>query len=88
MTNAEGDRYKVTGEVLALDPPNSVEFTWGWHDENDNRGHESRVRFEVTPDGVEGSLFKLQHTGLPDDEAATNHNTGWTSSLRKLENLN
>ena len=35
MANAEGGRYKVTGEVLAVDPPNSVEFSWAWHDEND-----------------------------------------------------
>ena len=28
MVNAEGERYKVTGEVVAVDPPRSVELTW------------------------------------------------------------
>ena len=51
MVNAEGERYKVTGEVVAVDPPHSVELTWAWHDENEARGHESRFRFEVTPNG-------------------------------------
>ena len=29
MVNAEGGRYKVSGEVTAVEPPYSVEFTWG-----------------------------------------------------------
>ena len=82
MVNAEGGRHKVTGEVIKVDPPRSVEFTWGWHDENDARGHESRVRFEVAPDGQGGTRFRLIHTGLSDDEAAAGHTEGWTSALR------
>ena len=84
MVNAEGKTYKVSGEVLAVDPPNSVEFTWGWHDDKDERGHSSTVRFDVKPAGS-GAQFTLTHSGLPDDESAGNHNQGWTSSLRKLE---
>ncbi|MAZ03785.1 MAG: hypothetical protein CMN56_11670 [Sneathiella sp.] len=87
MVNAEGERYKVTGEVVAVDPPHSVELTWAWHDENDVRGHESRVRFEVEPDGQGGTRFRLIHTGLSDDEAAASHTEGWTSALRKLERI-
>ena len=85
MTNAEGARYKVSGEVLAVEPPRRVAFTWGWHDENDRRGHESRVEFEVTPVAEGGSVFKLTHSDLLDEESAGNHKDGWTSSLRKLE---
>ncbi len=87
MANAEGGRYKVTGEVLAVDPPNSVEFSWAWHDEADVRGHESLVRFEVKSDGSNGTHFSVIHAGLTDEESAENHNQGWTSALRKLERL-
>ncbi|WP_339630309.1 SRPBCC domain-containing protein [uncultured Sneathiella sp.] len=87
MVNAEGERYKVTGEVVAVDPPHSVELTWAWHDENDARGHESRIRFEVTPNGSGGTQFRLIHAGLSDDEAAASHTEGWTSALRKLEHI-
>ncbi len=87
MVNAEGGRHKVTGEVTRVDPPRSVEFTWGWHDENDARGHESRVRFEIEPSDTGGAVFRLIHSDLPDEESAANHNEGWTSSLRKLERL-
>ncbi len=87
MVNAEGGRYKVTGEVTNVEPNSTVELTWGWHDENDDRGHESNVRFEVTGDGNGGSVFTLIHSNLPDEESVTNHNMGWTSSLKKLERM-
>lgn len=87
MMNSEGQGYKVTGEVTAVDPPKSVEFTWAWHDENDERGHESRVRFDIKSDGNGGTHFTMTHSGLPDDEARENHKQGWTSSLRKLERM-
>lgn len=77
----------MSGIVTAINPPTSIEFTWGWHDENDVRGHESQVRFEVEPDGAGGTLFTLIHAELPDDESAANHMIGWTSALVKLERM-
>lgn len=86
MMNADGRRFKVTGEVVRVETPRLVEFTWAWHDGDDRRGPESRVRFEVRPDGA-GSHFTLVHAGLADEESAKNHEMGWTSSLGKLERL-
>ncbi len=85
ILNSEGQRHKMSGKVTDIDPPRTVDFTWGWHDETDARGHESNVRFQVTSDGGDGSIFKLIHTNLPDTEAAESHNSGWTSTLTKLE---
>ena len=87
MVNAEGGRYKVTGEVVSVEPHEAVELTWAWHDENDDRGHESHVRFEVKNDGRGGSIFTLIHSNLADEESVTNHNMGWTSSFKKLERM-
>lgn len=87
MTNAEGTHYKVSGEVLAFDQPHAVEFTWAWHDEADQRGHESRVRFEVAPNSDGGTQFVMIHSGLADEESAASHNDGWTSSFVKLERV-
>ncbi|WP_170571643.1 SRPBCC family protein [Ruegeria atlantica] len=84
MQNAEGQKYKVSGQVTHVDPPNSVGFTWGWHDDQDRRGAESHVTLTVEPAG-EGARLILDHRDLGDDEIAANHNQGWTSSLRKLE---
>lgn len=87
MINAEGARYKVTGQVTHVDPPRSVGFTWAWHDDDDQRGPESHVTFTVEPDGSGGTLFRLSHVDLADEDAVANHNTGWSSSLNKLDAL-
>ncbi|NOD33076.1 MULTISPECIES: SRPBCC domain-containing protein [unclassified Ruegeria] len=86
MENGEGQRYKVSGHVTHVDPPKSVGFTWGWHDDQDQRGNESHVTLSVAATST-GSRLTLDHKELADAEAAANHNQGWTSSLRKLEAL-
>ena len=85
MVNAKGDIYKVSGEVIAVEDNTFIEFTWAWHDNNDMRGHESRVRFDVKPGTSGGTAFTLTQTGLADEDSAAAHDEGWTSSLAKLE---
>jgi uncharacterized protein YndB with AHSA1/START domain len=87
MMAADGRRFKVTGTVISVEPPRTVELTWAWHDERDRRGHESRVRFEVRPGEAGGTHFTLRHTGLADEESAKGHESGWMSALRKLERM-
>lgn len=82
MENAEGGQFKVSGQVTHVDPPNSVGFTWGWHDDNDRRGHESHVTFSVVAADT-GARLVIDHRELDSDQSQ-NHETGWTSSLRKL----
>jgi uncharacterized protein YndB with AHSA1/START domain len=84
MENDEGQRYKVSGQVTHVDPPNSVGFTWAWHDNQDQRGAESHVTFSVAVT-ESGSRLVLDHRELADADIAGNHEQGWTSSLRKLE---
>jgi uncharacterized protein YndB with AHSA1/START domain len=87
IINSEGGIHKMSGVVTSFEPPHSVDFTWGWHDENDLRGVESNVRFEVEKGKNGNAIFKIIHTNLPDEESAQNHNQGWTSTLTKLEAL-
>ena len=83
MQNGEGQQFKVSGHVTHIDRPKSVGFTWAWHDDQDQRGAESHVTFSVTATNS-GSRLVVDHRELVDAESATNHNEGWTSSLRKL----
>lgn len=84
MKNDDGQTFKVSGHVTHVDPPNSVGFTWAWHDDQDQRGAESHVTLSVTSNGS-GSRLVVDHRELADADAAANHEQGWTSSLRKLE---
>lgn len=87
MRSDEGNSVKVSGHVTHVDPPNSVGFTWAWHDENDARGAESHVTISLTDTGKGTTHFVLFHKELADDDIAARHEMGWTSSLRKLEAL-
>jgi len=84
MHAPDGSVYKVSGQVTRVDPPRAVAFTWGWHDDEDQRGHESHVTIELAArDG--GTDLTLTHRNLADDQSAQSHVAGWTSSLAKLE---
>jgi len=83
MQDGDGQQYKVSGQVTHVDPPKSVGFTWGWHDDQDQRGAESHVIFTVVPTSA-GARLILDHRDLDDSEQSTRHEAGWTSSLRKL----
>lgn len=87
MMGADGQQYHVSGVVTAVDEPNSIEFSWGWNDENGNRGKESYVRFEVLASEQGGTDFKLSHRDLENDESAQNHMKGWTATIDRLENF-
>lgn len=87
MVAGNGQKYHVSGDVTAVDEPNYIEFSWGWSDEDGNRGPESHVRFEVSISDQGGTNFKLSHRDLENDESAQNHTMGWKSSLGRLEKL-
>lgn len=85
--NADGRRYKVSGQVTRVEKPNLVAFTWGWHDPDDNRGRETHVTIEITEAGPGRARLVLRHADLIDEDSANAHRQGWTSSLLKLERI-
>lgn len=86
MLSEEGQRFKVSGHVTHVDPPRSVGFTWGWHDEEDNRGDESHVTLTIEA-CAKGARLIIDHRDLGDDEISASHERGWASTLRKLAAL-
>jgi uncharacterized protein YndB with AHSA1/START domain len=86
IQNQDGQRFTMSGQVTHVDPPKSVGFTWGWHDENNQRGIESHVTFTVV-NTASGSRLILDHRDLSDTEQSLSHESGWTSALKKLANF-
>lgn len=87
LVNAEGGIHKMSGEVFAFNPPKSVEFTWAWHNDQDERGRETRVRLEVSAAENGGTKFVLTHSDFESADVAAKHDIGWSSALRKLERM-
>jgi uncharacterized protein YndB with AHSA1/START domain len=83
-----GHVYKVSGQVTSIRPPANgkatVGFTWAWHDDDDQRGHESHVTFEVEQTG-KGARLTLIHLALDSVDAAQGHSRGWLSTFAKLD---
>ena len=78
-----GQDYKMSGQITRVDPPRTVGFTWGWHDDTDARGPESHVTLTVVETGS-GARLIVDHRDLDEGEMAQSHETGWTSSLASL----
>ncbi len=83
-----GKTFKNTGVVTHYRPPEggsegSVGFTWAWHDDDDVRGPDSHVIFEVSQHG-ETARFRLIHRTLPNEAYAQQHNKGWLSCIERL----
>lgn len=84
VNSDEGNLFHLSGEVIEVSSPDRVRFTWAWHDADGARGHESQVEFELRADGPDACVFRLHHTGLPNDEVATRHKAGWAGPLARL----
>ena len=71
------------GQYVKLDPPRSLELTWGWTEAFfDLPPGASRVRVELTP-SVGGTRLRLIHDHLP-GEIRLLHDEGWTAFLARL----
>jgi uncharacterized protein YndB with AHSA1/START domain len=86
-----GGRYRVKmdetnvvrGQYVDVDPPRRVVFTWGFEGNEALPPGTSRVEVTLVPDG-EATIVRLRHTGLPDEEARSQHETGWRLYLGRL----
>ncbi len=77
MQNGDGQQFKVSGQVTHVSPPDSVGFTWAWHDDEDRRGAESHVTFTISAT-ESGSRLILDHRDLDDSDlsGSTRDKTG------------
>ena len=80
---AYGNGAVMAGELVTLDPPRRLDFTWGWEDPAEVvRPGESRVEVVFEPvDG--GTRVVVRHHDLPDGERA-GHAEGWDYFLGRL----
>jgi uncharacterized protein YndB with AHSA1/START domain len=72
------------GEYVAVDPPHSVTFTWGWEaPDSPLPPGSSTVHVTLTPDG-DHTIVRLVHSDLPSGESADSHGAGWDHYLERL----
>jgi len=74
-----GAGMAVSGEYVAVEPPNRLVFTWSWDGEAD----ETLVSVELTPSEA-GTELLLTHARFADDTERDNHAKGWADCLDRL----
>ena len=75
-------RYEHTGEYLAIEPPERLEFTW-ISEATDHRSTVVTIEFLEREGGTE---LVLTHRRLPAAQVES-HRKGWTDIMKKLEAL-
>jgi uncharacterized protein YndB with AHSA1/START domain len=86
-----GGRYRVDmdgtnvarGEYVEVDPPRRVVFTWGFEGSPGMPPGSSTVEVTLIPDG-DGTIVRLRHTGLPDQDSRAQHEAGWQHYTQRL----
>ncbi len=73
----------AAGELVELDPPQRIVFTWGWEREDmPVPPGSSTVAIDLLPDG-DGTIIRLTHSGLPPDSIEI-HRVGWENYITRL----
>ena len=79
-------RIRHDGEILELDPPRLLVYTWFANFHNDPNVR-SIVRWELTPT-KSGTHVKLTHSGLASEpEARKDYAGGWVGVLEEIKNF-
>ena len=76
--------YQAAGEFVEVVTNRRVVFTFGWDmPDNPVPPGSTTVAYELIPEGNK-TLLRMTHSGLPDDDAVTNHASGWDHYLARL----
>jgi uncharacterized protein YndB with AHSA1/START domain len=80
-----GREYKHRGEVLEIDPPRLLAFTW-LADFHEVPGQRTVVRWELTPSKT-GTLVRVTHSGLAAlPTSRKSYAEGWPGFVKAIKN--
>jgi uncharacterized protein YndB with AHSA1/START domain len=76
----------VQCEVLEVKPFSKLSYSWNGSSNSGNRAFNSKVVWILVPK-ENGTELHLQHNGFILSEDVFNHTTGWTTCLKRFEEL-
>jgi uncharacterized protein YndB with AHSA1/START domain len=85
MTAPDGTEYLQGGEIIDVDPPHLLRFSFYWI-ENGQRGPTTEISIRFDPDG-DGTLMTFVQKGFADAETRNGHMQGWNECIDRLVDL-
>ncbi|MBY6036615.1 SRPBCC domain-containing protein [Fictibacillus nanhaiensis] len=79
MHSPDGHTHVLTGQYVEIVPNEKLVFTWKWEN-GEIEFPTTKVTIDFVKQG-DATEVVVTHSDLPSEEAAKNHNFGWTSSL-------
>jgi uncharacterized protein YndB with AHSA1/START domain len=73
----------AVGEIVELDPPRRLVYTWGWEGHPTVPPGSTTVAYELFPEGT-GTRLRLTHSDLPSADEVDSHTHGWEHYLQRL----
>ncbi len=79
-------QHKVSGLWTSIERPSRLVFTWAWHDDAGQRGHETEVTVTLSaaPGGTQLVLLQRE---FENSDMAGKHGFGWNSSFVSLDKV-
>jgi uncharacterized protein YndB with AHSA1/START domain/ketosteroid isomerase-like protein len=75
--------HTARGEVVEIDAPRRLVYTWGWEGNERVPPGSTVVEFDLQPRG-DRTLLRFTHRELPTSESAASHAHGWDHYLPRL----
>jgi uncharacterized protein YndB with AHSA1/START domain len=79
--------HTARGEVLEVDPPRRLVYTWGWEEGDEGSlvvpPGSSTIEITLEPDGS-GTHLQFTHRDLPGTASVERHGRGWDHYLARL----
>lgn len=87
MVSPSGEAAKVVGNVLSINPPNSVELTLAFEMPDGSVGEETTIRFDLNTVDTGDTHMLLTQTGVRPEYIEDMRNKGWNAAFDRLGNL-
>jgi len=81
----DGEHVAI-GQYKLVEPPRRIVFSWGWEGDAEVAPGSTTVEITLTPDGS-GTLLRLRHSDLPNEQQQAIHQEGWRMYTARLAEL-